>query len=79
MTLTEERVVHEKEYRQDGIEVVLLKSPLTITEWNEILQNQKLRELVDKEIQRCFGELRCPKNEEYGNRLKQFLEESQNV
>ena len=50
MKLNEDRVRHDKNYRQDGIEVVMLKSALTITEWNEILQNQKLRELVDERI-----------------------------
>lgn len=46
--LTEDRVVHDKNYRQDGTEVVLLRSPLTLDEWNRILQNQRLLELVEK-------------------------------
>jgi hypothetical protein len=44
--LTEERVTHTKEYMHkdipDGTEVCLLKHPLTVDEWNQILQNQKI-------------------------------------
>jgi len=44
--LTEERVTHTTEYMhkdiQDGTEVCLLKYPLTVEEWNQILQNQKI-------------------------------------
>ena len=47
--LTEQRVVHDKEYDSRN-EVVLLKHPLTIDEWNQILQNQKLRKLLEEAI-----------------------------
>ena len=44
--LTEDRVTHTKEYMHkdipDGTEVCLLKHPLTVEEWNQILQNQKI-------------------------------------
>ena len=44
--LTEDRVTHTKEYMhkdiRDGTEVCLLKHPLTVEEWNQILQNQKI-------------------------------------
>ena len=44
--LTEDRVNHTKEYLHkdipDGTEVCLLKYPLTVDEWNQILQNQKI-------------------------------------
>ena len=44
--LTEDRVTHTKEYLHkdmpDGTEVCLLKHPLTVEEWNQILQNQKI-------------------------------------
>ncbi|WP_420544506.1 hypothetical protein [Nitrosopumilus sp.] len=44
--LTEDRVTHTKEYMHkdipDGTEVCLLKYPLTVDEWNQILQNQKI-------------------------------------
>ena len=44
--LTEDRVSHTKEYMHkdipDGTEVCLLKHPLTVEEWNQILQNQKI-------------------------------------
>ena len=54
--LTEERVTHTTEYMHkdipDGTEVCLLKYPLSVEEWNQILQNQKivanLLELQDK-------------------------------
>ena len=54
--LTEERVTRTKEYMHkdipDGAEVCLLKHPLSVEEWNQILQNQKivtnLLELQDK-------------------------------
>lgn len=44
--LTEERVTHTTEYMhkdiQDGTEVCLLKHPLTVEEWNQILRNQEI-------------------------------------
>ena len=44
--LTEDRVTHTKEYLHkdipDGTEVCLLKHPLSVEEWNQILQNQKI-------------------------------------
>ena len=44
--LTEDRVTHTKEYLHkdmpDGTEVCLLNYPLTVEEWNQILQNQKI-------------------------------------
>ena len=44
--LTEDRVTRTKEYMHkdmpDGTEVCLLKHPLTVEEWNQILQNQKI-------------------------------------
>ena len=44
--LTEDRVTRTKEYMHkdipDGTEVCLLKYPLTVEEWNQILQNQKI-------------------------------------
>ena len=44
--LTGDRVTHTKEYLHkdipDGTEVCLLKHPLTVEEWNQILQNQKI-------------------------------------
>ena len=44
--LTEERVIHTTEYMHkdisDGTEVCLLKHPLTVKEWNQILQNQEI-------------------------------------
>ena len=54
--LTEERVTRTTEYMHkdipDGTEVCLLKYPLSVEEWNQILQNQKivanLLELQDK-------------------------------
>jgi hypothetical protein len=43
--LNEDRVTHTIEYMHkdmhDGTEVCLLKHPLTVDEWNQILQNQK--------------------------------------
>ena len=44
--LTEDRVIHDKNYRYDGIEVVLLRSALTIDEWNQILENQETIESI---------------------------------
>ena len=57
--LTEERVTRTTEYMHkdmpDGTEVCLLKYPLSVEEWNQILQNQKivvnLLELQDKSQQ----------------------------
>ena len=44
--LTGDRVAHTKEYlykdMPDGTEVCLLKHPLTVEAWNQILQNQKI-------------------------------------
>ena len=44
--LTEDRVTRTTKYMhkdmQDGTEVCLLKHPLTVEEWNQILQNQKI-------------------------------------
>ena len=44
--LTEDRVKHTTEYMHkdipDGTEVCILKHPLTVEEWNRILQNQKI-------------------------------------
>ena len=44
--LTEERVIHTTEYMHkdipDGTKVCLLKHPLTVEEWNQILQNQEI-------------------------------------
>ena len=44
--LTEERVMHTTEYMHkdipDGTEVCLLKHPLTVKEWNQILRNQEI-------------------------------------
>ena len=44
--LTEDRVTRTTEYMHkdipDGTEVCLLKHPLTVEEWNQILQNQKI-------------------------------------
>ena len=44
--LTEERMMHTTEYMHkdipDGTEVCLLKQPLTLKEWNQILQNQEI-------------------------------------
>jgi len=44
--LTEDRVTHTTEYMHkdipDGTEVCLLKHPLTVEEWNQILKNQKI-------------------------------------
>ena len=44
--LTEDRVTRTKEYMHkdipDGTEVCLLKYPLLVEEWNQILQNQKI-------------------------------------
>jgi len=43
--LTEERVIHTTEYMHkdipDGTKVCMLKYPLTVEEWNQILQNQE--------------------------------------
>ena len=43
---------------------------------DQILQDQKLRELIERDIKRCFGELRCPKNETYAKQLQKLLEGS---
>ena len=44
--LTEDMVTHTTEYMHkdipDGTEVCLLKHPLTVEEWNQILQNQEI-------------------------------------
>ena len=52
--LTEDRVVHSKEYMhkdmQDGTEVCLLKHPLTVDEWNQILRNQEIVEKLPELI-----------------------------
>lgn len=44
--LNEDRVTRTTKYMhkdmQDGTEVCLLKHPLTVDEWNQILQNQKI-------------------------------------
>jgi len=44
--LTEERVIHTTEYMhkdiRDETEVCMLKYPLTVEEWNQILQNQEI-------------------------------------
>jgi len=44
--LTEDMLTHTTEYMHkdipDGIEVCLLKYPLTVEEWNQILQNQEI-------------------------------------
>ena len=44
--LTEERVIHTTEYMHkdipDGTEICLLKYPLTLKEWNQILRNQEI-------------------------------------
>lgn len=39
----------------------------------QIIQDQKLRELIEKDIKRCFGELICPKNADYGTALQNLL------
>ena len=55
--LTEERVTHTKEYlhkdMQDGTEVCLLKHPLTVDEWNQILKNQEIVEKLP-ELMKAF-------------------------
>jgi len=55
--LTEDRVVHSKEYMhkdmQDGTEVCLLKHPLTVDEWNQILKNQEIVEKLP-ELMKAF-------------------------
>ena len=44
--LTKERVIHTTEYMHkdipDGTEICLLKHPLTLKEWNQILRNQEI-------------------------------------
>jgi hypothetical protein len=44
--LSGERVIHTTEYMHkdipDGTEVCILKYPLTLEEWNRILQNQEI-------------------------------------
>ena len=44
--LTEKRVIHTTKYMhkdmQDGTEVCLLKHPLTVEEWDQILRNQEM-------------------------------------
>jgi len=52
--LAEDRVVHSKEYMhkdmQDRTEVCLLKHPLTVDEWNQILKNQEIVEKLPELI-----------------------------
>ena len=44
--LSEERVIHTTEYMHkdisDGTEVCILKHPLTLEEWNQILKNHEI-------------------------------------
>lgn len=44
----------------------------------QILQDQKLREIVENDIKRCRGELRCEENEKLADHLDYLLEESKN-
>ena len=79
--LTEDRVIHTKEYLHkdipDGTEVCLLKYPLTVEEWNQILQNQKivtnLLELQDNSQQSPKHIQKINSIIEYGeNKIKQI-------
>ena len=75
--LTEDRVTHTKEYLHkdipDGTEVCLLKHPLTVEEWNQILQNQKivanLLELQDHSKQ---------SHDEHANNINSVIEYGKN-
>lgn len=53
-----------------------LEADMTTEGKDELIQNQKLRELIEKDIKRCFGELICPKNAEYGTALQKLLHEA---
>jgi len=80
--LTEDRVTHTTEYMHkdipDGTEVCLLKHPLTVEEWNQILQNQKivanLLELQDNSKQNPDEHMqKINSTIEYGeNKIKQI-------
>ncbi len=42
----------------------------------QILDDNKLRELIEKDIQRCKTDLKCPKNDDLIDYLQKLLEES---
>ena len=56
--LSEDMVIHSKEYMHkdlpDGTEVCLLKRPLTVDEWNQILKNQLIVEKLEKLLTKNF-------------------------
>lgn len=64
--------MHDKNYRQDKVEVVLLKNPLTITEWNQILKNQEIVESLKKRVIEL-------KNETREDRIDWIIEELQKI
>lgn len=80
--LTEDRVVHSKEYMHkdlpDGTEVCLLKHPLTIDEWDQILRNQemleKLKEFLSDPLNDPESHSIVFHNKEYGKFLKEILD-----
>jgi len=47
MPLNEDRVIREGGYLHNGKEVVLFHNPLTVEEWEEILENQKKAEILN--------------------------------
>jgi len=53
MPLTRDRVVYDSPYLHNGKEVVLFHNPLTLEEWEEILENQvKVKEFDSMNEQR---------------------------
>lgn len=68
MPLTKDRVVYDSAYLHKGKEIVLFHNPLTLEEWEEILENQKKAaklaeaELVIKELTEKLDKIKGEKN-----------------
>lgn len=75
--LSEERVIHTTEYMHkdipDGTEVCILKYPLTLEEWNRILQNQ---EIVTKMTEQQDNSKQNPN--EYMQKINSTIEYGEN-
>ncbi|AFS80555.1 hypothetical protein NKOR_03305 [Candidatus Nitrosopumilus koreensis AR1] len=75
--LSEERVIHTTEYMHkdipDGTEVCILKRPLTLEEWSQILQNQ---EIVTKMTEQQDNSTQNPN--EYVQKINSTIEYGEN-